>query len=127
VPAIYEEMRSHMASLANISWERLEREGTVTYPADAPDVPGNEILFGQFPDGRRPRPLVPTDLVPPDEVPDDDFPLVLTTGRMLEHWHTGAMTRRAAVLDALEPEPVVSMNPRDMSSWRALRSASRSR
>jgi len=57
---------------------------------------------------------VPTDLVPPDEVPDDDFPLVLTTGRMLEHWHTGAMTRRATVLDAIEPEPVVSMNPRDI-------------
>jgi formate dehydrogenase major subunit len=115
VPAIYEEMRSHMNSLSNISWERLERDGTVTYPADAPDKPGNEILFGQsFPtaDGR--GRIVPTDLVPPDELPDDDFPLVLTTGRMLEHWHTGAMTRRAEVLNAIEPEPVVSMNPRDI-------------
>jgi len=115
VPAVYEEMRSHMKSLSNISWERLERDGTVTYPADAPDTPGNEILFGQsFPtaDGR--ARIVPTDLVPPDEVPDEDFPLVLTTGRMLEHWHTGAMTRRATVLDAIEPEPVVSMNPKDI-------------
>lgn len=115
VPAVYEEMRSHMKSLSNISWERLERDGTVTYPADAPDKPGNEILFGQsFPtaDGR--ARIVPTDLVPPDEVPDEDFPLVLTTGRMLEHWHTGAMTRRATVLDAIEPEPVVSMNPKDI-------------
>ncbi|WP_150525297.1 formate dehydrogenase subunit alpha [Roseibium sediminis] len=115
VPAVYEEMRSHMKSLSNISWERLERDGTVTYPADAPDEPGNEILFGQsFPtaDGR--ARIVPTDLVPPDEVPDEDFPLVLTTGRMLEHWHTGAMTRRATVLDAIEPEPVVSMNPKDI-------------
>ena len=57
---------------------------------------------------------MPTDLVPPDELPDDDFPLVLTTGRMLEHWHTGAMTRRATVLDAIEPEPVVSMHPKDI-------------
>jgi len=115
VPEIYEEMRSHMASLDHISWDRLERDGTVTYPADGDDVPGNEILFGQsFPtaDGR--GRLVPTDLVPPDELPDDDFPLVLTTGRMLEHWHTGAMTRRATVLDALEPEPVVSMHPKDI-------------
>jgi len=115
VPAIYEEMRSHMASIQNISWDRLESEGTVTYPADSPDKPGNEILFGQsFPtaDGR--GKIVPTDLVPPDETPDEDFPMVLTTGRMLEHWHTGAMTRRAAVLDAIEPEPVVSMNPRDI-------------
>jgi formate dehydrogenase major subunit len=115
VSEVYEEMRSHMPSLENISWERLERDGTVTYPADGPDVPGNEILFGQsFPttDGR--ARIVPTDLVPPDEVPDADFPLVLTTGRMLEHWHTGAMTRRATVLDAIEPEPVVSMHPRDI-------------
>ncbi|MEP3046808.1 MAG: formate dehydrogenase subunit alpha [Roseibium sp.] len=115
VPAIYEELSSHMGSLNHITWERLEREGTVTYPADAPDKPGNEILFGQsFPtnDGR--GKIVPTDLVPPDELPDEEFPFVLTTGRMLEHWHTGAMTRRAAVLDAIEPEPVVSMNPRDI-------------
>ncbi|MBD1549041.1 formate dehydrogenase subunit alpha [Roseibium aggregatum] len=115
VPEIYEEMRSHMASLDHISWERLERDGTVTYPADGDDTPGNEILFGQsFPtaDGR--GRLVPTDLVPPDELPDDDFPLVLTTGRMLEHWHTGAMTRRATILDAIEPEPVVSMHPKDI-------------
>ncbi|WP_346913350.1 formate dehydrogenase subunit alpha [uncultured Roseibium sp.] len=115
VPEIYEEMCSHMASLDHISWDRLERDGTVTYPADGDDTPGNEILFGQsFPtaDGR--GRLVPTDLVPPDELPDDDFPLVLTTGRMLEHWHTGAMTRRATVLDAIEPEPVVSMHPKDI-------------
>ncbi|WP_417688267.1 formate dehydrogenase subunit alpha [Roseibium sp.] len=116
VPEVYEEMRSHMPSLAHISWERLERDGTVTYPADSDDTPGNEILFGEsFPtsDGR--ARIVPTDLVPPDEMPDDDFPLVLTTGRMLEHWHTGAMTRRATVLDAIEPEPVVSMHPRDIA------------
>ena len=51
------------------------------------------------------------DLIPPDELPDADFPMVLTTGRMLEHWHTGAMTRRASVLDDLEPAPVVSLHP----------------
>ncbi|GGB46433.1 formate dehydrogenase subunit alpha [Roseibium aquae] len=115
VPDVYEEMRGHMTSLDNISWERLENEGSVTYPAEAFDKPGSEILFGQsFPtaDGR--ARIVPTDLVPPDEVPDADFPMVLTTGRMLEHWHTGAMTRRATVLDAIEPEPVVSMNPHDI-------------
>ncbi|WP_417671675.1 formate dehydrogenase subunit alpha [Roseibium sp.] len=115
VPEVYEEMRSHMPSLEHISWERLERDGSVTYPADNDDSPGNEILFGEaFPtaDGR--GRIVPTDLVPPDELPDRDFPLVLTTGRMLEHWHTGAMTRRATVLDAIEPEPVVSMHPKDI-------------
>ena len=57
---------------------------------------------------------MPANLIPPDELPDDEFPLVLTTGRVLEHWHTGAMTRRATVLDQLEPEPVVSINPYTM-------------
>ena len=115
VPEIYEEMRSHMRSLNNISWQRLERDGTVTYPADNEDQPGNEILFAEgFPtkDGR--GHIVPADLVPPDELPDEEFPMVLTTGRMLEHWHTGAMTRRAAVLNAIEPDPVVSMHPKEM-------------
>ena len=53
-------------------------------------------------------------LVPPDEVPDADFPLVLTTGRLLEHWHTGAMTRRSGVLDAIEPEGIAAMHPKDI-------------
>jgi len=114
---IYAEMASFMPSLANISWQRLEREESVTYPAEAPDRPGSEILFaGGFPtaDGR--GRIVPAGLVPPAELPDDDYPLVLTTGRLLEHWHTGAMTRRAAVLDALEPEAVACLNPREIAA-----------
>jgi formate dehydrogenase major subunit len=101
-----------MPSLANISWERIEREESVIYPADGPDVPGNEIVFTSgFPtsDGR--GRIVPADLTPPAEVPDDQYPLVLTTGRMLEHWHTGAMTRRAGVLNAIEPYGIAAMNP----------------
>jgi len=105
-------MTEAMPSLKNITWERLVREDAVTYPVDGPDVPGNEILFAEgFPtkDGR--AKIVPAGLVPPDELPDDESPLVLTTGRLLEHWHTGAMTRRARVLDDLEPEAVASLNP----------------
>ena len=112
---VYTEMAGFMASLDNISWERLMREGAVCYPAKSQDGPGEEIIFYDgFPtaDGR--AKLVPTDLVPPDELPDDDFPMVLTTGRLLEHWHTGAMTRRATHLDAQENEAVVSMHPRDI-------------
>ena len=115
VPAVYEEMRQVMKSLNNIPWSRLEREDSVTYPADAEDQPGNEILFASgFPtaDGR--GKIVPTDLLPPDELPDGDFPLVLTTGRLLEHWHTGAMTRRATALEAQEPEAIVAMHPKEI-------------
>ena len=113
---VFTEMVEVMPSLENISWDRLVRDESVTYPVDGPDVPGNEILFAEgFPtaDGR--AHIVPAGLVPPDEVPDADFPLVLTTGRMLEHWHTGAMTRRSTVLDNLEPEAVASLNPRQLS------------
>ena len=104
-----------MPSLKNISWERVDREDSVIYPAKAPDVPGDQIAFTDgFPtaDGR--GKIVPADLLPPDEVPDAEYPLVLTTGRLLEHWHTGSMTRRAGVLDAIEPVGIAAMNPRDM-------------
>lgn len=90
-------------------------EGFVCYPAKAEDTPGEEIIFySGFPTDSGRAKLVPTDLVPPDEMPDKEFPMVLTTGRMLEHWHTGAMTRRATQLSAQENEPVVSMHPKDI-------------
>ena len=60
--------------------------------------------------------MTPADVLPPDETPDEAFPIVLTTGRLLEHWHTGSMTRRASVLDALEPEPEVHMAPETLQS-----------
>jgi formate dehydrogenase major subunit len=53
--------------------------------------------------------------LPPDELPDETYPLVLTTGRLLEHWHTGSMTRRASNLDSLEPEAIAGMHPREMA------------
>jgi len=121
VPEVYAEMQSLMPSLANIPWSRIEREESVVYPADAEDQPGREILFAEgFPtsDGR--ARIVPADLLPPDELPDDDFPMVLTTGRMLEHWHTGAMTRRAGALNSLEPEAVACMNPREIERLGAM-------
>jgi len=114
---VFAEMTEVMPSLANISWERLEREDSVTYPCPGPDRPGTDIVFGDgFPrEGGRAR-LVPTDLIPPDEEPDREFPFVLSTGRQLEHWHTGAMTRRSAVLDRLEPEAVACLAPADFES-----------
>jgi formate dehydrogenase major subunit len=112
---VFAEMASLMPSLENITWERLEREGAVTYPVDSPDEPGNEIIFWQgFPTESGRGKIVPAAITPPDEVPDDEFPMVLSTGRVLEHWHTGSMTRRADVLDAIEPEAVAFMAPRVM-------------
>ena len=115
VSEVFTEMASVMPSLANFTWDRLLREESVTYPCDAPDQPGNEIIFAQsFPTASGRAKMVPTELRPPDELPDTEYPMVLTTGRMLEHWHTGSMTRRASTLDALEPEAVAGLNPREM-------------
>ena len=112
---VFDEMAKVMPSLNNITWQRIEREDVVTYPCDAPDQPGNEIVFAEsFPTSSGRGKIVPADILPPDELPDEDYPLILTTGRMLEHWHTGSMTRRAATLDALEPGPTVGVHPREI-------------
>jgi len=112
---VFAEMKQVMPSLNNITWERLENENAVTYPCDDPTSFGNEIIFvNGFPTASGRAKIVPADIIPPDELPDDEFPLVLTTGRMLEHWHTGSMTRRASVLDSLEPEAIVGINRKDM-------------
>ncbi|MFM9939159.1 MAG: formate dehydrogenase subunit alpha [Hyphomicrobiaceae bacterium] len=115
VSEVFAEMGKVMPSLNNISWARLLKEDAVTYPCDAPDKPGNEIIFAQsFPTASGRAKIVPTELRAPDELPDAEYPMVLTTGRMLEHWHTGSMTRRASTLDALEPEAIAGLNPRDL-------------
>ena len=109
---VYREMASVMNSLDHLTWERLNAEDCITYPVSEPGGFGDEVLFANgFPtaDGR--GRLMPADLLPPDETPDAEYPMVLTTGRVLEHWHTGAMTRRAEVLDQLEPEGFAAMNP----------------
>lgn len=112
---VFGEMTQVMRSLKNITWERLEREGAVTYPVDAADQPGNDIIFTTgFPTPNGRGKIVPADIVPPDEVPDADYPMVLSTGRVLEHWHTGSMTRRSEVLDQIEPEAVAFLSPKDM-------------
>ncbi len=117
VGSVYEEMRAAMPSLSGLPWERLQREGAVTYPADDATHAGHDILFGDgFPTTTRRARLVPVDFLPPGEETDAAYPLVLSTGRLLEHWHTGAMTRRAATLDTLEPVAVASMNRREIAA-----------
>src|SRR6266702_623209 len=112
---VFTEMAQLMPSLQNITWERLVREGAVTYPVDGPDEPGNEIIFTTgFPTASGRGKIVPAKVIPPDELPDAEYPMVLSTGRVLEHWHTGSMTRRAQVLDQIEPEAVAFMSPKDM-------------
>ncbi len=109
---VFAEMKQGMKSLNNISWARLMDENAVTYPSLSPTDPGQAIVFGDgFPraDGR--ARFAPAQVIAPDEQPDSDYPMVLTTGRQLEHWHTGSMTRRSVVLDAVEPQANCSLHP----------------
>jgi formate dehydrogenase major subunit len=109
---VFAEMKRAMPSLDNITWDRLEKESSIIYPCPTPEHPGEPIVFGDgFPTKNGRAKLVPANVLPPAEKPDRDYPLVLITGRQLEHWHTGAMTRRAEVLDLLEPSPTASLHP----------------
>jgi formate dehydrogenase major subunit len=117
---VFEEMRKGMNSIAGITWERLERDGCVVYPCENEGDPGEPVVFrSHFPTATGRAKFVPADLIPADERPDADYPMVLITGRQLEHWHTGAMTRRSGVLDAIEPEPVASIHPLDLAGLKA--------
>ncbi|MBZ0128261.1 MAG: formate dehydrogenase subunit alpha [Rhodobacteraceae bacterium] len=112
---VFAEMKRSMKSLDNITWERLEAENVVTYPSLAPDDPGQPIVFADgYPRAGGRAKFTPASVIAPDEVPDAEYPMVLTTGRQLEHWHTGSMTRRSKVLDAMEPEANCSLHPRTL-------------
>jgi len=109
---VFAEMKLNMKSFDNITWDRLARENAVTYPSLSADDPGQAIVFGDgFPRPEGRAKFTPASIVAPDDVPDADYPMILTTGRQLEHWHTGSMTRRSKVLDGLEPEANCSLHP----------------
>jgi formate dehydrogenase major subunit len=117
VSEVFDEMRKTMPSIGGITWERLEREHAVTYPCLNEGDPGEPVVFvDAFPrEGGKAR-FVPADIIPAAERPDAEFPMVLITGRQLEHWHTGSMTRRASVLDAIEPDPTALLHPLDLAA-----------
>lgn len=109
---VFAEMKLNMPSLDNITWDRLEAESAVTYPSLSATDPGQAIVFSDgFPRENGRAKFTPANVIAPDESPDADYPMILTTGRQLEHWHTGSMTRRSTVLDAVEPEANCSLHP----------------
>jgi formate dehydrogenase major subunit len=115
VSEVFDEMRRVMHSIGGITWDRLERDGAVTYPCTNEGDPGQPVVFTDtFPRESGRARFVPADIIPANERPDGEYPMVLITGRQLEHWHTGSMTRRTAVLDALEPDPVALVHPLDL-------------
>jgi formate dehydrogenase major subunit len=112
---VWDEMRQCMDSIRGITWERLERDSSVTYPCENEGDAGQPVVFTtHFPTPTGRGKFVPADLIPANEQPDAQYPMILMTGRQLEHWHTGAMTRRSGVLDAIEPAPTASLHPLDL-------------
>ncbi|MGB0557950.1 MAG: formate dehydrogenase subunit alpha, partial [Paracoccaceae bacterium] len=108
---VFAEMKLTMKSLDNISWDRLVTSA-VTYPSISSEDPGQTVVFGDgFPRPEGRAKFTPASVIAPDDKPDAEYPMILTTGRQLEHWHTGSMTRRASVLDQLEPEANCSLHP----------------
>jgi formate dehydrogenase major subunit len=120
VSEVFDEMRHTMPSIGGITWDRLERDHAVTYPCTKEGDRGEPVVFtDHFPrEGGKAR-FVPADIIPAAERPDAEYPMVLITGRQLEHWHTGSMTRRAAVLDAIEPDPTAQVHPLDLAAMGA--------
>jgi formate dehydrogenase major subunit len=116
---VFNEIRLATPSMAGITWERLESVDSLTYPLMNVNDPGEPIIFkdGIFPtkDGR--GSFVAAEYTKPAELPTNDFPFIFMTGRQLEHWHTGTMTRHSRVLDAIEPGPCILINPEDLKSF----------
>jgi predicted molibdopterin-dependent oxidoreductase YjgC len=110
--ALFAEMRSVTPSYHGMTYERLEHEHGLRWPCPSEDHPGTPILhIGKFPRGK--ALLSPLEYRPPAEPPDAEYPFVLSTGRMLQHYHTGSMSRRSVVLDQLVPHGEVEIHPDD--------------
>jgi formate dehydrogenase major subunit len=113
---VFAEFAGLTKNYRGLTYEQLGRTGKL-WPCPEPDSSdGEAVLFGDgFPTPSRRGKLVPCAFAPARELPDEEYPLVLNTGRLLEHWHTGTMTRRAAALDALKPGPFVEVHPDDLA------------
>ena len=115
VSEIFDEIVACSPSYANLSYEVLGDTGK-WYPCPDPQGEGTQVMFGErFPRGR--GLFVPAEISEPNDRLDEQFPVVLNSGRMLEHWHTGVMTRRSKALDALAPDPFVEVHPDDAAAW----------
>jgi len=110
---IMEEIRNLTPSYGGISYQRLENGG-LQWPCPIDDHPGTPILHTNIFVRGKGR-FIPLKYIPPGEMPDENYPLILTTGRNLYHFHTGTMTRKVAGLNAMEPEGVVEISPLDAS------------
>jgi formate dehydrogenase major subunit len=115
---VFTEMTKCMPSIQGITWERLEESHSITYPCDDSNDPGQPVIFiDGFPTESGKAKFVKSPLINAAELPDEVYPFVLITGRQLEHWHTGSMTRRASMLHEIEPDPNANLCQEDMNKF----------
>ena len=113
---VFEEIRQAVPSMAGMTWERLEQVDSLTYPLTGEGDPGEPVIFkgGAFPTEDGKGRFVAADYIEAAELPDAEYPFIFMTGRQLEHWHTGTMTRHSRVLNTIEPWPYILVNPGDL-------------
>jgi len=112
---IFEEIARVTPSYAGITYDRSAVEG-LHWPCPTPQHPGTPILHReQFTRGRGQFHAI--DYTPPAEQTDDEYPLYLTTGRVLYHYHTGTMTMKTAGLNERVPECFVEISPKDAALY----------
>jgi predicted molibdopterin-dependent oxidoreductase YjgC len=108
---VMDEIAAVTPSYGGMAYHRLEETG-LQWPCPDSNHPGTKYLHeGTFSRGR--GKFHPVGFLEPKELPDEHYPFILTTGRLLEHWHTGSMTRRCEVLDDLVPHGLLEMHPED--------------
>ena len=111
---IFEEMVSVIPSYKNLTYDNLGLTGKLYPNPDPEHSDGTVVMFTEtFNTDDGLAHLVPAEWLPARELPNDEYPFVLNTGRMLEHWHTGSMTRRSYALDAIAPKALVFIHPDD--------------
>ncbi len=111
---IFEEIVATMPSYANLSYDNLGPSGKLYPNPDPEHSDGTVVMFGErFKTADGLAHLVPAEWLPAKELPNADYPFILNTGRLLEHWHTGSMTRRSFALDAISPRAQVYLHPDD--------------
>ena len=111
---VFEEIVAVMPNYANLSYDNMGLSGKLYPNPDPEHSDGTVVMFGEkFKTDDGLAHLVPAEWLPAKELPSDEYPMVLSTGRLLQHWHTGSMTRRSYALDAISPRPEVYLHPDD--------------
>lgn len=115
---VFDELTSLSPSYAGLNYQNLAGSGKIWPCPNPAESIGDKVLFGdRFPTPSGKAKFVPCQFQEAADLPDEEYPLVLNTGRVLEHWHTGTMTRRATALDAISPSAFLEVHPDDLARF----------